>query len=389
MDTQENEKLHISAQAVRSALVTCTAAVLALVVTVGVLWQLPFGTSGREAVHPKPADVSVMDRFDGYVAVSLEDALADMVPIRWIYTLDDADLIAPEPNPACYGTSKDPSELQWILDAAKETLGVENTIFTTETKIMPGSQVVYYLDDSIFVVTWKQVVDWSVFSMSEVKIAHSSQLRRYLSDGYYGSESLYEPTAMAKTVNAVTASAGDFYNFRPWGIHVYMGQVMNVETIVDSCSIDENGDMLFTRAGEIQTMEQAQAFVEEHNIRFSLAFGPVMVEDGVNVVPSQYPLGEIHDRYARGAFCQVDTLHYLMVASNQQGGYQGVFNTTNFADRLVRLGVRHAYAVDGGQTAAIITNDKLINRPVFGFQRPMSDIIYFATAIPEEKWMEE
>ena len=42
-----------------------------------------------------------------------------------------------------------------------------------------------------------------------------------------------------------------------------------------------------------------------------------------------------------------------------------------------------AYCLDGGQTAAIVMGDQLINRPVYGQQRKISDIIYFATAMPE------
>ena len=45
--------------------------------------------------------------------------------------------------------------------------------------------------------------------------------------------------------------------------------------------------------------------------------------------------------------------------------------------------MRNAYTLDGGQTGAIIMNDKLINRPDWGFQRHISDIFYFATAIPD------
>ena len=60
-----------------------------------------------------------------------------------------------------------------------------------------------------------------------------------------------------------------------------------------------------------------------------------------------------------------------------------------FARELEALGVDKAFSLDGGQSAAIVTNDRLINRPVFGSQRYMSDIIYFATAIPEERWQEQ
>ena len=334
-------------------------------------------------------DGNVMTQFDAHIRDTLGNSLADMEPIRWIWELSDEDLIAPEPNPACFGTTEDPASLGWLLEEARETLGVETVVFSTDTEIMEGSEVRYYLDDSIFVVTWKQIVNRCVYSMSEVKVAHPSQFRRYVADGTYGSESLYYPSKMAATVNAVTASNGDFYMQRSWGVNIYMGQVQNVSTKVDTCYIDGNGDMIFTRAGEIRTEEEAQAFADAHDVRFSLAFGPVMVENGVNVVPSSYPLGEINDRYARAALCQLGQLHYLLVAANQQGGYKGLVTSSGFADELVKLGVEKAFAVDGGQSAAIVTGDKLINRPVYGVQRAMSDIIYFATAIPEDRWNEE
>ena len=46
-------------------------------------------------------------------------------------------------------------------------------------------------------------------------------------------------------------------------------------------------------------------------------------------------------------------------------------------------GITKAFALDGGQTATIIANDRLINRPTYGTQRMISDIIYFATALPD------
>ena len=43
---------------------------------------------------------------------------------------------------------------------------------------------------------------------------------------------------------------------------------------------------------------------------------------------------------------------------------------------------QNAYALDGGQTTVITMCGDLISRPDFEHQRQISDIIYFATAIP-------
>ena len=389
MEKQEQiqEKRNILRQSIRGIL-TAAAAAAAVFAAVWTMCSL-MHTDVRDMWAEPGGDWDLKERYNSCVTQAVSNSLEGMEPIRWVWELSDEDLVAPEPNPAAFGKTADPSGLQWLLDAARERLGVETAVFSTDTKIMSGSRVTYYLDDSILVITWKEVRSGGVYTMSEVKIAHASQFRRYLSDGVYGSNGLYEPSRMAAAVNAVTACNGDFYMQRSWGVNVYMGQVQNLKKIVDTCYITNDGDLIFTRAGELETVEEAQTFVDENQVRFSLAFGPVLVENGKNVVPSSYPLGEIDGHYARSALCQLGTLHYLLVAVNTENGNRSTPTSYAFADQLVALGVEKAFSLDGGQSAAIVTNDRLINRPTFGEQRRMSDIIYFATAIPEDRWKEE
>lgn len=346
--------------------------------------------NGASASDSSATGWSIMERFDAFITNQLSDALDGFKVIEKVYWLSDDDQIAPSPNPDNYGSTKDPSTLQWLLDEAEKKLDAHDFYFSTSTVLMPGSEVVYYFDDTILSITWKEVHNDVVYTLSEVKIAHASQFRRFLADGTYGSEKQYYPTEMATTVNAVTASSGDFYKFRTWGINVYLGKVRNIKTLMDNCFITDTGDMIFKKAGEIDTLEQAEQFVEENNIRFSLAFGPIMVVDGVNVSPTtEYVVGQNLQRFARMGLCQMGELHYLLAAANTEGAYNHVVTTSDFADQLVAFGVDKAYALDGGQTATIVTNDKLINRPVYGMQRQISDIIYFATAIPESQWSGE
>lgn len=326
---------------------------------------------------------AIMDRFDTHLVNSLSDALDGVVAIRKSYWLSDDDMIAPEPHPQCFGQSDDPAQLQWLLDQAERQLGVTDTLFTTATRIKPGSTVNYYLDDTIFCVTWKQVENDAVYTISEVEIAHPSQFRRFLADGTYGSEKQYATTEMAATVNAVVASSGDFYKYRGTGVIVYNRQVQRANYYLDVCYIDDQGDMLFSRMGQMTTVEEAQAFVDENQIRFSLAFGPVLVQDGEIALPGYYELGEPGKNYSRAALAQMGELHYLMVAVNFDGCYH-VPNIEELARQMQSFGVEHAYALDGGQTATIVMNDRLMNKPDYGAERKISDIIYFATAIPQE-----
>ena len=78
--------------------------------------------------------------------------------------------------------------------------------------------------------------------------------------------------------------------------------------------------------------------------------------------------------------------HYLTLNINcLQPGYYYLATLRQAADAMVERGCIKAYALDGGQTAEIVMFGAPINHVDFGFERTVSDIIYFATAIPEEE----
>jgi len=339
--------------------------------------------SPPKAVLSKPADVGILDRYDMYMTNQTSNALEGILSIKKSYWLNDDDLIAPEPNQECYGATNDPSSLQWLLDEAEGMLSVGDTTFSLDVEIQPGSQVLWYLDETIFVITWKQVIDNGIWTFSEIKIAHPSQFRRFLAGGEYGSDKQFVTTDMAASVNAVLASSGDFYKHRHQGVIVYDGIVQRVNSWnIDTCYIDDMGNMHFSRPGELTTVEEAQKFVDEHNIRFSIAFGPILIDNYQRCNPGTYLLGEIDDRFPRAALCQKGELHYVIIVSNQEGAHWQTPKLYEFAQHLEQYGFEKAYTLDGGQTAVIAMNDRLINPVHFGYQRQISDIFYFATAIP-------
>ena len=354
----------------------------------------------KAAIVAKTPDMAVLDGLDAYVTEQMETAgkalsqvdapelpepTEEVEPPRQHYTIPDDAAVAPEPNQSLFGRVDSPGDMEPILREAKWLLDGQNTYFQLDQKLYDGSFVRYYLDDTILAITWQEVHDDSVYTFSEVKVADASQFRRHLAGGEYGSDMQYLTTEMAQSVNAVVASAGDFYRFRNFGAVVYQGQAKRVEgTYAETCYIDRNGDMHFTRGGEVLTVKDVQAFVDEHDINFSLAFGPILVDNYELQEHTWYGVGEITEGYARSALCQMDTLHYLVVTANTTGIHQTIPTVAMFAKNIAATGCRMAYCLDGGQTATIVMNDELINRPVYGQQRKISDIIYFATAIPEE-----
>lgn len=365
--------------------ITLVAAVVSVVLTAALLTVVLLGSGAATSESRGAAQsVAMMDKYDMFMTNEISNALDGVLSIKKVYWLSDSDLVAPEPDPACYGQASSPAELMWLLEEAAELIDGQEMLFNENTPVWPGDKIYYYYDESILVITWKEVKETSVFTVSEVKVAHPSQFRRFLADGQYGSDKQYTTTQMSANVNAVVASSGDFYKFRQYGTIVYEGQVQRFEGHnVDTCFIDDNGDLLFSYRDAFQSQADAEKFVEENNIRFSLAFGPVLVNDGQACDVSGYILGEVNKQYSRAALCQMDKLHYVLVNSNAEGSYVEGQTIKSFAKHLADMGIQKAYALDGGQTTVIAMNDEMISNVDYGTQRQISDIIYFATAMPE------
>lgn len=367
---------------------TVTVAAAGLAVTFALLLGVLQIAGSTEAKVPAAVDVGIMDRYDMYVTNQISNALDGVLSIDKVYWLSDDDKVAPEPNQACYGTADSAAELGWLLEEAKELLAGQDTLFTTDTVIAQGSKIHYYLDETILVIVWKQPLENSMYTISEIKLAHPSQFRRFLSGGAYGSELQLLSTQMASSVNAVLASSGDFYAHRRHGVIVYDGIVQRVHSkFLETCYIDDKGDMLFSYAGELPDEQSAQKFVDENNIRFSVAFGPVLVENGVPRPHHEYTdylMGSVNGDYSRIALCQRDDLHYFIAIAGQDASYNcyRLITLAEFQKHIVEFGCKMAYTMDGGQTATMVLNDQLMNRPSYDSERDISDIIYFATAIP-------
>ena len=314
----------------------------------------------------------------------LEQATLDETQPAPVYQIADPTGPAPVPNPACYGEVQNPAELQWLLEEAQPLLEGQSLYFSTDVELLPDSSVQYYLDDTILAITWKQKVENTAFTFAEVKILHPSQFRRHLAGEEFGSGKLYLTSEMSQGVNAVLGCSGDYYSYRRRGLTIVNGQAMKYVTgLPDTCYINAQGDLILERDQQFADLEAVQAYADENDIQFSLSFGPILVKDGENVCPKGYDLGEVKERYSRAAICQMDKLHYLYIAAGMEGSAVGLMTMRTFAGHVAETGCQQAYALDGGQTTTIVLNNEVINHVNYGSERKISDIIYFATAIPE------
>ena len=340
------------------------------------------GSSGSAAANNK---LDLVSKFDVYINNAASDALGDLAYIRKVYKIDENALAGQKPNPANYGTTTDPAVVQQVIDSAADLLEGQSMAWDPNVDFYPGSQIEYYYDETILAIAWKELIDNRVCTFAEIKIADGSQLRRMLAGNSYGSDVQYYPTEMAAMANAVVAISGDFYTYRQLGITVYQRQLYRfAPKSVDTCFFNSEGDMLFSRAGEMTSEDEAKQYVADNDVSFAVAFGPVMVENGQAVECTSYPIGEVNKTYSRTAIGMRDTRHYILMTVNYEDNHSVAATLNEATGFILSKGVVKAYALDGGQTSTMVMNGHTVNRPDWGNQRTQSDIIYFATALPEE-----
>ena len=330
--------------------------------------------------------LNLMSGLDAYMNNAASDALSDLTYIRKIYTIDENATVAPVPDPDGFGTTDDPAVIQKLIDDAWELIAGQDMIWSPDADFVPGEPMRYYYDETILVIQWKEYIDGRCCTMAEVKLAHGSQLRRKIADDTYGSSIQLYASEMANAANSVIAINGDFYTFRDMGITVYQRKLYRSDfDSVDTCFFDSKGDMIFSKVGQFDNTSDAEQFIQDNDILFSVAFGPVLVENGELIYCASYPIGEIDTQYSRSCIAQKGELHYLLMTINHTPDARPRATINELGSYIHSKGVNKAYCLDGGQTSEIVMMGGPVNYVDFGNERLVSDIIYFATAIPSSQ----
>lgn len=341
--------------------------------------------SGTSTAAKAQNNLNLTSKLDVYVNNAASDALGDLTYIKKIYKIAETDTVAPKPNAAAFGTTTDPAVVQSVIDAAAELLDGQQTVWQPDLPFYPGTEMYYYRDATILVIVWKEIIEERCATLAEVKIADGSQFRRKLAEDTYGSSVQLYATELAGAANAVLAANADFYAFRQIGVTVYQRQLFrNDGEKLDTCFITSGGDMLFSRAGELTGDAAVQQYIADNDVLFSLSFGPVLVDNGEVQQCDGYPIGEMDLEYSRAGIGMTDELHYLLMTVNHTDGRPRA-RVNEFARFMAAKGCVKAYNLDGGQTSEIVFQNEPVNHVDFGYERTVSDIIYFATAIPESE----
>lgn len=243
-----------------------------------------------------------------------------------------------------------------------------------------------YEDETIRVKLETLEEDGVVWHVAWVDIASPTQLRTAIAGKKVTSKKDALPSKMAKVNNAVIAINSDYYTKDPdkTAFEYRMTQKIrsNNNSKKDTLIIDKKGNFHLDRF--IKGQNEASNYAKEHkdDIVNVFTFGPALVKDGrLQTIDENYGYNP-NGREPRTAIGQMGELSYVLVIAEGRGESAGV-NFTELAQKMFELGCQQAFNLDGGNSSIMIFNGQSYQGQPGGSERAQSDIIYFATAVPE------
>ena len=341
----------------------------------------------------------IVSRLNNKINNSKSEILKGLVFIKKNYSIPESATGAYEPNAYAFGevALSNAKDIENVIRSARDS-GLldddERVVFSPDAEFYYDKDIKYYLDDTLMCICWKEVIDGNTCTFSEIKVADASQFRRKFVNDTFGADAQDYCSNIAKSVNAVVAMNADYYAFRDFGLVVYQRQLFRMNeglysdniykyNCVDTLFVDENGDFSFFHRGEETTNAAMRKYIQDNNILFSIAFGPILVENGELKTCDSYPAGEVNSGYSRAGIAQVGERHYLYMSLNHSDEKAARWTVNEFAQHFYDKGVINAYCLDGGQTSEIVFNGEPYNYIDFNAERTVTDIIYFGTAISD------
>lgn len=239
-----------------------------------------------------------------------------------------------------------------------------------------GEDGLSYRDESINVKIYKaRAYDTPVF-IAFVQIADASQLRTEQAQRY-PSTAVARTDVMARRCNAVIATNADYYVFHNGGIIFRQGELLRnrAHSKYDGLAIDANGDFHLVCPLSEGCFDSLTSPIVN-----SFCFGPALVVDG-EVWDNSDRVVTYKQRMGIG---QLDHLCYVMVATDGPEEKNSVgLSIPQFSQLMKDLGAVQAYNLDGGASTSMIFLDAKVNGQQPRKFRNVSDIVYFATAVPD------
>jgi exopolysaccharide biosynthesis protein len=184
--------------------------------------------------------------------------------------------------------------------------------------------------------------------------------------------------AAKRTGGVLAINGGGFYKEKRNG-QEYAQLIGN--TVIDGKLVEPfngyPGDLFFAGVNKdgqvIGTVPQSEKDITKLNPYQGVSFIPVLLKDGKKVdIPDDWAKTN-QPRTIIGKYANDDLI--MIVIDGRQGSWSIGVTLEHLQDKLLSLGVKEAYNLDGGGSSAMYFNGKVLNKPSDGKERPVANNI--------------
>ncbi len=317
----------------------------------------------------------------------------EMEPPEEYETIDLSGFTRPSED----GTPSEPeSEPVYILTLPSDELVVEpsETESQDETVTEPDTEppVEYpiitenrYLDEHISITIETVRRFGSNFHVAEIRLDDPRYLKTALAKDTYGLNIVETTSSQARRVGAILAVNGDYYGANEKGYVIRNGVIYRRSLrptddrrrkYFEDLAILWDGSLMpfdekSTSISDLQSLGAMQVF----------GFGPTLIRNGEIAVDTDTEVGVSYPGgNPRTAIAYMGEGHYLLVVADGRTDESKGPTLHELAQVLRELGAVTAYNLDGGGSATMYFNGRLVNNPCTNWnqiqEREVSDIVY-------------
>lgn len=264
------------------------------------------------------------------------------------------------------------------IQSSSEQMKLSEDIYEQRITNMLGEPIDFHLSSTSEIKVFELAELGYRGYIAKVKLFSPKVFKIELSNGVIGE--LETTSNAAKRTNAILAINGGGF-----GAGVYNGKVVSTMiggTVIDSKLINtfvrkKNEDLFFVginKKGDlIGNIPESEKDIMDLNPYQGLSFIPILIKDGIKVeLPSPWKKTK-HPRTIIGQYANDDLI--LIVVDGRQGEWSSGITLERLQDKLIELGVKDAYNLDGGGSTAMYFKGKLLNKPSDGDERPVANNI--------------
>ena len=240
----------------------------------------------------------------------------------------------------------------------------------TKPTVTQSGNTYEYKSSTLNIKLERKSVHGISYWVAHIKTSNAKQLKSALSNGTYGGSRQTTSDAVSSNggIIGVNGSAFDYGTGKPSPLGMCIKNGIIYGDYMTSYSV-----MAVKKDGTIYT--PAQGLMGKNllaaGVKDTYNFGPVLIKDG----EAQLPWAETEKYYPRTAVGMVKPNDYVLLVTDT-GRYNGL-NHWDMVNIFKSYGCTYAYNLDGGGSATLYFNGKVMNKLIGNTQRPCADFLYF------------